>query len=751
MSDTTTNSLHVAAALADEIYRRDTLDFGIRVLSDEVADIAATAITLGHLTTRDGAMVTQVGDYYYGMDTGFVGRVVEKDNVIYVVYRGTDLAGGLADIAAANLGYSDPDPARIDVHDWDMANVPLGAGTLGRSQLDDALALYDAAKAASQGKQIVVVGQSLGGGLAGLVGALRDVNAIGFNSAPFNKQLEAEAQRNAVEYVEQSYSEYLSAQFLGATLAEKVRWLEEKAFVYSTAEAGIRAQIEAAYDAYRDTRHQVYLNSLSEHFQAHIIAGEALSSGAIGAFVETFADQLNVAPTFYAVGDGNAVSLHGYSLIDLVVRTSTEHSFGDLLANDGALRFAFLGEAGAGGVLGDYRSGIAGVESSPRADNGISTSGMGSEGVSASEVYRVLRKTVADTDGLYSYFHKVFSDTLTQGAVAEGLTTVNQLESLHTLHGGVVQLALGVFRDAIQDANGDLAAVRNGHGGHFAGSSNGHAYPDKVVIDTGSIDGPLVSGDIETSQVDITGRPWGVREIDVHVAEELVGSLTQSRVALGDAGLIVEAVLGATPGEFANTTTKHMGDWKVFVGQAGSADGVLNYNAGLDAGGAYKTFSHVIVGGQGHDIVAGSDAVDFVVGGAGDDRFETGGNSGSPGRDVFIGGANDDTYIAKSESSGAGFGVIFVGGDGEDTADYHTSGLDAGSRPAWSQQGLRGRGSPAGRFDHRNRRLTLTKLVPRRCRTTRASGACSAWLSFASEVPKRRRSHRRALGRHARP
>ena len=89
---------------------------------------------------------------------------------IIVVFRGTDMAGGLQDLLIdlyAELVGLGPLSSNVDVKDFNLANFPLGLGRPGTTQLDDALALTHAAEAvaAQTGQQVVVVGQSLGGGL----------------------------------------------------------------------------------------------------------------------------------------------------------------------------------------------------------------------------------------------------------------------------------------------------------------------------------------------------------------------------------------------------------------------------------------------------------------------------------------------------------------------------------------------------------------------------------------------------------
>jgi hypothetical protein len=105
----------VAAALAEMSYRRAPQDQAL-----DLSDIlpGATDANLSEnppqgLTTPDSS------GYYYDDNTGFVGRVVETSDTVYVVFRGTDL-GATFDITGP---------------DFTHANGPLGLGTTSGTAL----------------------------------------------------------------------------------------------------------------------------------------------------------------------------------------------------------------------------------------------------------------------------------------------------------------------------------------------------------------------------------------------------------------------------------------------------------------------------------------------------------------------------------------------------------------------------------------------------------------------------------------
>lgn len=79
-------------------------------------------------------------------------------------------------------------------------NGLLGQGTYQETQYDDASALFDLVNdvLVTEGQTIVTNGQSLGGGLAALVGVENNVESHTFGMAPFQRQFEIIGQRNAV-------------------------------------------------------------------------------------------------------------------------------------------------------------------------------------------------------------------------------------------------------------------------------------------------------------------------------------------------------------------------------------------------------------------------------------------------------------------------------------------------------------------------------------------------------------------------
>jgi hypothetical protein len=201
--------LLLASALCEEIYRRDTREqsLGQSLTPDYKPDGFQSFVSgvVEAVVVRGG--ITGLSEdnryYYYNDATGFVGRVVEANGKIFVVLRGTDLSSEFSDALSAMFADT-PAPVNpagdntVDNADW-YQHYQMGHATLEPSQLDDALKLLDAAKGIADGREIIVTGQSLGGGLAALVTAISsadlsvatEVKGITVAQAPFQDMYEA--------------------------------------------------------------------------------------------------------------------------------------------------------------------------------------------------------------------------------------------------------------------------------------------------------------------------------------------------------------------------------------------------------------------------------------------------------------------------------------------------------------------------------------------------------------------------------
>lgn len=180
MSNQNLSGSQLAAALAEEIYRRNSNNQPI----NPAVDLAA-----GNLILPDniGSNLFRRDSYYYPIiDNGFVGRILQKSvsgvTTYYVVYRGWDWG------------------ASLDSNDVDNG-AKMGLGSLSSSsQAADALALAQYALdvlAGGDRTRVQVIGQSQGGGLAGFVGGVLDLKGYLFAPAPFAKQFIAQASAQA--------------------------------------------------------------------------------------------------------------------------------------------------------------------------------------------------------------------------------------------------------------------------------------------------------------------------------------------------------------------------------------------------------------------------------------------------------------------------------------------------------------------------------------------------------------------------
>jgi pimeloyl-ACP methyl ester carboxylesterase len=225
-----TNSVDVllAAALCEQVYRRDPREQAIGQLTGQQLNVEGfTSFYNGTLDIKTGAdTIDQLklvnNAFYYNDNTGFVGQIVEANNKVFVVLRGTDLSSDFtkalesffADSPQSGNSYGQT----VDTKDW-YYNHQMGIGSLAHTQIDDALALLKAAKIIAGSSDVIVTGQSLGGGLAALATAINNadgsaskkVKGITVAQAPFGTMLEF-------------YRGLLTLNAIGITKTEVANW-----------------------------------------------------------------------------------------------------------------------------------------------------------------------------------------------------------------------------------------------------------------------------------------------------------------------------------------------------------------------------------------------------------------------------------------------------------------------------------------------------------------------------------------------
>ncbi|MCG8432742.1 MAG: hypothetical protein MJA83_01775, partial [Gammaproteobacteria bacterium] len=686
--------LHRYSALADEIYVRDGLDQAL-ILEDDIDGISAaspaenTAILLG-LPVDAGLRLS--GDYFYS-DRGFVARVVKEGSGFVVVFRGVDTAT----LSAAELGSAltgEHNRERVDGHDITQV-VAMGIGTIAESQAADALNLTKAVIDFAGSENVVVVGQSLGGGLAGVVSAVHNVSGVAFAPAPFEAQIGAEAQREAARNITKDYESAFQSSFFSLSLTEKVIVLQQLGtpnhfpgsqgtyteMFLNVSHWSSASQIRSEFIADSDSLKSNYLAQIQANLSVHTIEGEALSSGAFAGIIDLGSEHFPVLPTPYDVGDGGRWALHSPTLHMLVIRTDKLEGkeFAELLKNDNQLRFAFLGD----------RPEISGPIDHARVDpDANTTSKVGSSGPNPMVPVRALWKAVGDEGGLYDYFYKLFDENARGGAAAEGLNSDGR-----SIHSGVTKLVLGVLRDAVDETRTieelkekiqQNIGLDNVSVNFAGGDKEGSPFDDRIVVYLDGITNldELVDGDKVYQEA--SGRPLGVSEIDEVIWTETFESF--SYLGLKDF-VKTSQVLGVSLAELRSEAAAlgnqeaaeaKLSPWTVLVVQAGTVSDALGTDAEhWKPEERDENKSHALILGDGNDFASGGKASDYILGRKGQDVL-----SGEEGNDLVVGGGGEDQLFGgRGEDwvlGGAGNDVV-AGGDGPAAGDTDKDYLDGGA------------------------------------------------------------------------
>lgn len=149
------------AVLAMDAYNRINRD-------DDPQALAVPGTAVGFATLRAADVRNQPDGY---QNVGFFATAYDLNGEVVISYRGTDFQGGIDELAA-------------DVFNGWIASF----GTTPSPQLAAAELFYEtvAQRDVFEGApNIVLTGHSLGGGLAGYIGALNGSRAVLFNHMPF--------------------------------------------------------------------------------------------------------------------------------------------------------------------------------------------------------------------------------------------------------------------------------------------------------------------------------------------------------------------------------------------------------------------------------------------------------------------------------------------------------------------------------------------------------------------------------------
>ena len=656
----TLTNQQIAAALCEQVYRRSGTE---QQLSNSDIGVVKTEFATSLFTENDG--------YYYNNNSGFVGRIVEANGTVFVVFRGSDLAGTFMEDGLQAMFTTPTPPGQptvADAYDWND-NYYLGTGTTQRTQLDDALALLELAKQNFPTSQIIVTGQSLGGGLASLVTAIHNarnpvdmVKGYAIAAAPFAAQLDVEATLIALQLIGVTRDDVLgrdgspwTAVDISGNPTDLWSALTERAFLIETIKTNVPGILDATVDAILDRVEEIKTQWSTDgvpNLDGFRIQGEALDL--IPGF---FDSHILENPLRIDVGSGSAGAKHGPALHNLVLRTEgTNQSFAELLRSDGALRNAVLDQIEILAPVGE-----------DRADPDGGPSKMAANGPNASAFFNLLWKTVGVQGEFYDYFHEIFREVLQTGAAGDGKAQNRNYPNL-SIHEAAVELALGIIRTALNDTanvSDFLNNLRSGLGAtsesfpFFAGSEEGQKLTDRVVLDTRAIvsditydppgDAPIVK-----PFLDEFDRAFGITDISralagkiasVYSTEELdaIGHFLDRSFTLPGTGPLLNGI-------------QTLADWKVMVAQAGSDDGTLVHDALTFDDGRYAQLEHLIIGGAGNDTIGGTRKADLLFGGDGDDTIR-----GNGGKDLISGGGGEDRFIATDHSN-SGDSVFFLGG-----------------------------------------------------------------------------------------
>ncbi len=547
------------------------------------------------------------GNFQYVPPGGFVELAVASDSATGFFARSYSTADEVV-VAIRGTTFTSQEDMQANVA-LALGIDPLG-GPFADTPTQASQALAFAFSQMEEGKTLKVVGHSLGGGLAGIVGATLDVETYGFNPAPFTPGISGSPMQLQFlrVFVETALSEGELAGTPRETTREKLatllgNWVLED-HVPALAEIDyLHRSSNNFHDRY--TQHE-FLKDLSQFFPDF----ERFPS--VDERVFTFTSE-GSPPSQFSPQD--ELDLHSMNLLALAIKTSS------------------TARGGAGGEWSERP--FDGQNGLVRSDDEIwhmffqeqeYISVLKQDGSwDGTALYRIW----AEHENLYiRNYDALESDGLLQsGRAGEG---ADPLDGEHDqLHSALVKLGFSIIRDNIDNGTPNQSAID----AWWLGEREDVVHLDLTKI---RLDGENADLLLEN------GRPKGTEIVDAWVMDKIERSFNGS--------------IDLTTDQFIQAFfTPEGGDEPVFPEY-----GFLTVQAGADNAGLIyladdfedpgdipvEQYNQIIIGGEGTNELQGASGSDFLIGGDGDDTFRT-----SAGNDVFVMGNGINRLIVEADAN----------------------------------------------------------------------------------------------------
>ena len=380
-----------------EIVDNQNLDFEFNGAGDELpTELQAAGLREngGHLYTSSSPLNGPANP------NGFSAFVINDNGQYTIVFRGTDLAGDdaatLGSYAQASLNPFANSPLDVTRQDGDdilvdggdtISNLRLGQGVFDSDQPADEPTQWQTAQVLVEfilsipgvmPEDVTVVGQSLGGGLAGLAAAVYGLEGFLFGPAPFQNQLIDHARENALEDVLEMYSDAFSGPLEGELLASAIETDPTGASFLNLGDLGLAGEIRSRFFSVRDTllsQYNNHIDDMSENGSVFIssVEGEFTTNhegfqSALGNLIDVGSGDFRPEDEYnlnFSIGE----FLHGATSESLVRHSPALHAlfslaesgssqFDELLEGNGNLRAALFSQSAIAKPLVSPKQGL---------------------------------------------------------------------------------------------------------------------------------------------------------------------------------------------------------------------------------------------------------------------------------------------------------------------------------------------------------------------------------------------------------